>query len=377
MAGLLPRLIISGVVLAGLAACGGEQQAAKEPASRPVKVFVVEGGEVDAVRSFPGKVDASQRAELAFRVSGKLQEVLVKEGDLVEEGQVLARLDPTDYELVLEDRQARFDNTERNFKRARELVKDGNISRLDFDRMEAEYRSATAALSQASKDLEYTVLVAPFRGRIAQRDVENFEEVMAKQTVMWLQNIDQLDIVINLPESVVRSVRGGVSREVGDGEHTDPAVRATAQFDGRDNETFMLRPKEVATKADPQTQTFRATFTMAAPTTFTVLPGMTATVLLDLSELVIQDSVRWVPVRAVQADAGLEPRVWVLDPVTMTVSPRSVSIGRMSGSMIEVFDGLDGGEEIVAVGAPYLAEGMRVTRMAETEQAVPRAGDPT
>jgi len=377
MTRLWARTITTSLALAALVACGDARRAAPEPASRPVKVFVVEGGEVDAVRSFPGKVDASQRAELAFRVSGKLQEVLVKEGDLVEEGQVLARLDPTDYELVLEDRQARFDNTERNFKRARELVKDGNISRLDFDRMEAEYRSATAALSQASKDLEYTVLVAPFRGRIAQRDVENFEEVMAKQTVMWLQNIDQLDIVINLPESVVRSVRGGVSREVGDGEHTDPAVRATAQFDGRDNETFMLRPKEVATKADPQTQTFRATFTMAAPTTFTVLPGMTATVLLDLSELVIQDSVRWVPVRAVQADAGLEPRVWVLDPVTMTVSPRSVSIGRMSGSMIEVIDGLDGGEEIVAVGAPYLAEGMRVTRMAETEQAVPRAGDPT
>jgi RND family efflux transporter MFP subunit len=378
MAVLLPRLIISGVVLAGLAACGGERQAANEPASRPVKVFVVEGGEMDAVRSFPGKVDASQRAELSFRVSGKLQEVLVKEGDLVEEGQVLARLDPTDYELVLEDRQARFDNTERNFKRASELVKDGNISRLDFDRMEAEYRSATAALSQATKDLEYTVLVAPFRGRIAQRDVENFEEVVAKRTVIWLQNIDQLDVVINLPESVVRSIRGGVSREGVEGEgHTNPAVRATARFEGRGDQTFTLRPKEVATKADPQTQTFRATFTMAAPTTFTVLPGMTATVLLDLSELVTQDSVRWVPARAVQADAGLEPRVWVLDPATMTVSSRAVSIGRMSGSMIEITDGLAGGEEIVAVGAPYLAEGMRVTRMADTEQAVPRAGDPT
>lgn len=378
MSGLLPRLIIGGFALAGLVACGGEQQAAPEPASRPVKVFVVEGGEVDAVRSFPGKVDASQRAELAFRVSGKLQEVLVKEGDLVDEGQVLARLDPTDYKLVLEDRQARFDNTSSNFKRAQELVADGNISRLDFDRMEAEYRTATAALSQAEKDLEYAVLVAPFRGRIAQRDVENFEEVLAKRTVFWLQNIDQLDVVINLPESVVRSIRGGVSRDGVDGKgHTNPAVRATAQFEGRDDQTFTLRPKEVATKADPQTQTFRATFTMPAPTTFTVLPGMTATVLLDLSELVAQDSVRWVPARAVQADAGLDPRVWVLDPATMTVSSSAVSIGRMSGSMIEIVDGLDGGEEIVAVGAPYLAEGMRVTRMAETEQAVPRAGDPS
>jgi len=49
----------------------------------------------------------------------------------------------------------------------------------------------------------------------------------------------------------------------------------------------------------------------------------------------------------------------------------------MSGSMIEILDGLSGGEEIVAIGAPYLAPGMRVTRMAETEQAIPRAGDPS
>ena len=97
--------------------------------------------------------------------------------------------------------------------------------------------------------------------------------------------------------------------------------------------------------------------------------------MLDLSELVILDSVKWVPARAVQADSGLNPRVWLLDPDTMTVSSREVSIGRMSGSMIEITEGLAGGEEIVAVGAPYLAEGMRVTRMADTEQAVPRATD--
>tara|TARA_R110001599_G_scaffold192503_1_gene387903 strand:- start:22616 stop:23752 length:1137 start_codon:yes stop_codon:yes gene_type:complete len=378
----MPRLLSGACIiclaLAGLAGCGGDEQAAPERVSRPVKIFVVEGDEVDAVRSFPGKVDASQRAELAFRVSGKLQELLVKEGDLVEEDQVLARLDPADYQLVLEDRQAKFDNSDSNYKRAKELVADGNISRLDFDRMEADYRSASAALSQAKKDLEYTVMRSPFRGRIAQRDVENFEEVTAKQTVIWLQNIDQLDITINLPESVVRSVRGGVSKEtVGGNGHTDPAVRATAQFEGRADQTFELAPKEIATKADAQTQTYRATFTMPAPTNFTVLPGMTATVALDLSELVTYEKVKWVPARSVQADSGLKPRIWVLDPETMTVFAQDVSIGRMSGSMIEITDGLSGGEEIVSVGAPYLAEGMQVTRMAVTEQASPRAGDPS
>ena len=103
---------------------------------------------------------------------------------------------------------------------------------------------------------------------------------------------------------------------------------------------------------------------------------MTADVVLDLTAAVDKEAVKWVPARAVQADSGLEPRVWVLDPDSMTVSSRTVEVGRMSGRSIQVFEGLEGGEEIVAVGAAYLAEGMRVTRMLETEQAVPRESDP-
>lgn len=373
----LPSILWLCLGITGLVGCGGTEPELPPPASRPVKIFTVEGASSDAIRTFPGRVDATQRAELAFRVGGQLQALLIKEGDLVEEGQVLARLDPTDYEIVLEDRQANFDNAQRNFTRGKELIVDGNISRLDYDRMEANYRTASAALTAAKQDLDYTVLTAPFTGRIARRDVENFEEVLARQTVIWLQNIEELDVIINLPESVVRSVRGKVRAE-GDlrtGE-TAGTVYAYAQFEGRSSEQFILRPKEIATKADDQTQTFRATFTMDAPTDFPALPGMTANVVMDLSGVVSDDAVKWVPARAVQADSAMAPRVWILDPESMTVSSRSVELGRMSGRSIQVFSGLNGGEEIVSVGAPYLAEGMRVTRMIQTEQAEPRADDP-
>ena len=114
---------LAGLVLvyACLAACGVEQPAATGPVTRPVKIFVVDGTAKGAVRTFPGRVDAAQTAELAFRVSGQLQDILVREGDMVEAGQVLARLDPTDFRIVLEDRQASFDNARSNFERAREL----------------------------------------------------------------------------------------------------------------------------------------------------------------------------------------------------------------------------------------------------------------
>lgn len=372
------KMAATGLLLLMLTACGEKEEETAPPLTRPVKTFVVDGGSTDAVRTFPGRVDASQRAELSFRIPGSLQEILVKEGDLVEKGQVLARLDPADYRLIYEDRKATFDNAQSNYSRAKELVGDGNISRMDFDRMEANFRSSSAALSQAEKDLEYTVMKSPFRGRVAQRKAEKFEEVQAKQTIFTLQNTSELDIVIDVPESVIRMVRS-MDEEHRSLDTTEKVseTRAYALFEGRPNERFPLKPKEIATKANEQTQTFRATFTMASPSQFTVLPGMTTTVVLDLSKLIDTDGmVKRVPVRAVQGDSGLQPRVWVLDPQTMTVSAQEITIGRMSGGMIEVLDGLAGGEEIVAVGAPYLAQDMKVSRMASTEQAVPRAGDP-
>ncbi len=363
-----------------LLGCAKQEEELAPPASRPVKIHTVSGGGAQGTRQFPAVVDAAKRAELGFRVAGQLQEIAVREGDIVNEGQLIARLDPTDYQIVLADRQATFDNAEANFTRGKELIVDGNISRLDYDTMEANYRTADAALTQARQNLEYTEMRAPFTGRIAQRLVENFEEVLAKQTVFNLQDTNQLDVIINLPESLIRSLEGNANdRRNADEIDTDESGRhipAWVLFEDRPNTQFPLKIKEVATKANDQSQTYKVTFRMDSPTDFTVLPGMTASVSVDFSDVIDDEGAKWVPVRAVQADSGLAPRVWVLDDDSMTVSSREVTIGRMSGGSIEIIDGLEGGEEIVAVGAPYLAEGMQVTRMAQTEQAIPRSDDP-
>ena len=353
-----------------LTACSREAEV-PPPQSRPVKVFTVTGPGGEALRNFPATVKASQRADLSFRVSGTLEEIAVREGEDVEQGQVLARLDPTDFKITVEDRQASFDNAQRNYIRAQELIKDGNISKLDFDRMEAQFRSTRAALSQAKQDLAYTELKAPFAGTVGQREVENFEDVQAKQTIFRFQNVDNVDIVIYLPESLVRSLAPETADSSVAGQ-AGPSVPSAVSFEGRPGLSYALEIKEVATKADPQTQTFQVTFTMPQPEEFRVLPGMTANVQVDFSRIMEADSAKWVPITAVQADSGLDARVWKIDPETMTVNSHPVKIGRMREGQIEVTEGLRGGEEIVSVGAPYLSEGMRVTRMAKREQALPR-----
>ena len=369
----LRNVVLTLPLLGILAACGGKQEAPPPPPVRPVKIFTVEGTGGAALREFPGAINASQRAELSFRVGGVLQEIMVREGELVEQGQLLARLDPTDFQIRVNDRMATYEAQRKNFERAEELIVDGNISKQDYDRVEANFRTAEANLKLAQQELAYTELKAPFAGSIGRRDVDNFEEVQAKQAIFQIQNVDRLDVAIDVPENLVRSLRRG-SDETG----TEKArrVKATARFEGKPD-SFDLTFKEVATRADSSTQTFRVTYTMQQPESFTVLPGMTAEVVLDLTRVIDTGSVKWVPTSAVVADSELDARVWVLDSQSMTVSPLEVKIGRMSGRNIEVIDGLEGGEEIVSVGAAYLAEGMRVSRMMLTEQAVPRPDDPS
>jgi len=362
------RTVVASLLIGLIAGCGGEEIGPAPESARPVRIFDITGGGVGGERTFPARIAASQRAEVAFRVSGRVQTLAVKEGDSVSEGQLLARLDPTDFEIVVRDRQARFDNARRNFDRAKELITGGNISKIDYDQMETEYRRAQTDLDAAKQNLEYTTLHAPFAGTITRRFVQQHEEVIAKQTVLNLQNLSLLEVQIDVTEGLIRTLR----RPSTDTAPVSPP--AIAEFDDVPGMRYPLTLKEVSTEADPQTQTFHVTYTMPAPESVRVLPGMTATVRVDLSGATDVASAYWIPARAVVGDASLSPRVWLYRDGTAVPCP--VVVGRMEGDQIEVLEGLEPGDRVIAVGAAFLAEGMKVFPMQESEQAVPRAGDP-
>ncbi|HBH35995.1 MAG TPA: efflux RND transporter periplasmic adaptor subunit [Gammaproteobacteria bacterium] len=334
--------------------------------------MLMEAPDTHGVRNFPARIDANRKAELAFRVPGKVQELLVKEGDPVTEGQDVAKLDLTDFQIVVNDRQATFDNANKNFNRAKKLIEEGHISKVDYDRLEREFKNAGAALETARQDLEYTSLKAPFAGSIAKRHIERFEEVEAKQTVLSLQDVTVLVVKFDVPEAIIRDIRADRTRT---GEGRD-RVKFFATFENLPGQQFPLSFREAATRADPKTQTFEITFTMEQVAEATILPGMTATVTADLTALGEIGIVFTVPVSAVVGDYKLDPRVWTVDEQSMTVKPQEVKVGRMLGDNIEVLEGLEAGNRIVTAGTPFLVEGMKVTLMPTSEQAEPRADDP-
>ncbi|MBK5939505.1 hypothetical protein CCR96_09635 [Halochromatium roseum] len=352
---------------------GCSQEAAPEgpPPVRPVKTLLVASPDLGGERSFPGRVDAEAKAELAFRVPGTVKELLVKEGDQVNEGDVLITLDATDYEIAARDAQATFDRAENDFKRAQELVKDGFISRTDFDAKEAEFKNAQAALERAQQDLDYTQLKASFDGTISQRYVERFEEVQAKQPVLAMQDNNSLQVKVAVPENIIRSLRP----RNGEDQSTRDQVPTWASFDNHPGKRFALTMREVSTRADAATQTFEVTYSMPAPADFMVFPGMTATVTADLSKVTAGERVFSLPATAVTADAELEPFVWVVEEPALSVRKVPVEVGRLTGSSIEVEGGLEPGQRVVVAGVGYLADGMEVRLLTQREEAEPRADE--
>ena len=327
--------------------------------SRPVKTMVIGDTQSGDSRSFPAVVDAIQKADISFRVDGKVQKILVKEGDEVKKGQILAELDPTDFKITLNDRQASYDTAKANYDRAVKLVKKGAISQFEHDDIRAKFHTAKANLNTAKQDLIYTKLKANFDGYIAKRHVEKFEEVIFSQTIFSLEDVSALKIKIDVPENLMIIIN-----------RTPKGKRKMhAVFDNISNREFPVSYLESSTKADPNTKTFKVTLKMVTPENYNVLPGMTATVIAELFPLEAQsESTIALPVSAVISDNNKQATVWVVDEKTMTVNPKKVTAGLMIGDTMQV-EGLNPGERVVIAGAPFLRNNMKVTLLETGEQA--------
>jgi len=335
---------LAGALLLG--ACRQEETPEPEPTARPVRLIEVAAGG-DASRSFPGRVTASNQVDLSFRVGGPLIELPVNEGEVMREGQLVARVDPRDFQIRLNAAKADYERTEADFDRFIALYEREAISLAQLDQSRAVREVALAALDDAEAALADTRLLAPFGSRVGERFVENFQHVRPQQPIVSLVDVRNIDIEVDFPESVAAQYTSGMEYE------------AVARFEAAPGREFELRLKEAATQADPRTQTFRATLTMPQPEGINLLPGMTATV---TSRLGIAATPRVVvPIAVIFSDETRGSYVWVVERAEMMVSKRAVVTGEPVGTAeVEILNGLEVGETIASSAVSRLSEGMRI-----------------
>lgn len=356
-----PRILCASLVIMLLAACSEPPPPEVKEVARPAKLYTVTTTVGEQIRSFPGEVRATDQAELAFRVSGELIELPGTRGKKVSQGDLLARLDPADFQAALDQAQAQYDLAKAQYDRAAELVDRQLIARADYDQRLALMKVRQSDLTRARNNLDYTNIFAPFDGVVGRQLSENFESVAAGQIILILQTGKMIDVTIDVPESIVSRI----DRDKATREPRPVQVR----FDSTGTQTYDAYYKEHEAQADPATLTYKLTVSLPMPEDVNILPGMSATVLADLAPLFNQgiEGVT-VPIEAVFS-AEEEPLdaefkyVWVVDPGSMRASRRAVKVGQLSGADIIVLEGLDEGDMIISAGVNAVQEDMLVRPM--------------
>ncbi|MUI53327.1 efflux RND transporter periplasmic adaptor subunit [Aliivibrio fischeri] len=328
--------VLGSVLLAG---CDSKEPSIAEPDSRPAKILTVSVGDHETSRLFPAKAEAGDKAVLAFRVPGQLNTLNVHAGQSVSKGELLATINPDEYRLIQKQAQAQYRLIDVQYQRIKKLRKDKVVSEQDYDTAVANRKTAKASLDQASANLSYTKLAAPYDGTISLLPTENFEYVNAKQSIMHIQTNDILYVVFQLPDYLLQRF-----------SFTD--VSATVSFDSFPNSTFPLEFEEIDTEADRKTSSYTVKMSMPRPKDLGILPGMSGQVKVTIPK----GGSEKLPLSAIDQD-GDTTYVWrvkedgIVEKVAVELNEKR-----------QVVSGIEDSEQIVSSGIAGLEEGMKVRK---------------
>lgn len=360
-----------------LAGCGDEESAKSQS---PRLVLAMQVGDASALadRWVPGRARATRELDLSFRVGGRMIARPVVVGDVLAAGELVAKLDPSDYEVELQNAEgnlgeanAALGNARTELQRMLNIQKTdpGAISKVAVDRArgardaaQAGVKALEAAVADARNRLERTTLRAPFDATVVARYAEAFEDVRPNQPIVRLVDTSRIEFLAHLPESEISTI--------------SEVTNLRVQFDAFPGLEVPAELKEVGTEASLTTRTFPVTLIMDQPEGYQILPGMAGRANGDAAGQTRDGHV--IPLSAVFTEEGgseaarrgdpgaaVPPAdrptfVWVVKEPEMTVSRRPVTPGAMTARGLRITEGIEAGEWLVTAGVYSVLEGQQV-----------------
>lgn len=348
----VPVTLLAAALLT-LAACS-EEKAETGEIIRPVKVIEIAQANDTRTLNYSGSVRARVEMNLGFRINGKISERLVDIGERVKSGDLLARIDPADYELSVRSAQASLDAAERQVETT-ELARNRavqlfakNVSpksqleqaQLSYDQAVATRDSARSALDQARNQVSYTDLKSGQNGIVTAINADVGQVVGSGTPVVTVAVDGEKEVLVAVPELDIAQFK--------------PGKAVTASFWSDAALTLQGRVREVAGSADQQSRTFAVRISL--PNDPKVLLGMTANIEASA------DSARQlvsIPLSALTKKDD-QPIVWTVDRGAATVHSRPVKIADFVGDGVRIAEGLKPGDVVVSAGTQFMTEGLKV-----------------
>ena len=344
---ILTRLLVCLLGTVILSGCSKKEE--PQPVVRPVRTMqIVETTDL-AGRVFPGRAEAVLAVDIAFEVSGQLIDRPIQVGDNVKTGQVLTKLEPSDFINDVEAAAARQTQAIAYFQRIEKAAKSGAVSQQDLTDAQAQLDIAKADLKIKQNALDDSQIVAPFDGTISAIYVENHENVRAKQNILRLMDISTLELRVDIPEKLIVLVGSVKDIEV--------------TFDAFPNHPVPATIKEIGKEASATTRTFPVTLAINQPESFTILPGMTGQATGKGRASTVAAGVTQIPGEAAFEEAG-KTFVWVVDEASLTVN-RVEIIPKEVNRLGMLVQGLDVGQQVVTAGVHNLSEGQHIRLLEE------------
>lgn len=325
-----------------LAGCGQRQHTERLPL---VRIDTVKAAKSCERLEYPARVRAAEEVHLAFKVSGTLQRIPVEDGAFVRRGELVAEMDPRDYELQLQAVEGEYRSIRSEAERVIALYEQ-NVATADaYDKARYGLQQITAKYANAKNQLSDTKLYAPFDGYVKHRRFDPPTVVAAGMPVITLLSGRNPEIEIFIPASVYLR-----RREI---------VSVAASFDFLRGEKIPLRLLHIEPSANAN-QLYAVRLELPADGKCDATPGMNATVEVALRQAT-ETSVE-IPSSALFR-CGDNSCVWIYRE-DGSIARREVEVARLhTDGTATIAGGLEAGERIVVTGVHHLTEGERVVPM--------------
>lgn len=308
---------------------------------RPVNVLVQEvvSETVRDVVLLPGVAHAWLEVRLAAETSGRVEKLLVREGNEVNKDQVLAHIDVTPLSADLTRARSAFELLEEQLRRRESLFLERIISEEELDRVRAEKVQAREVLRQAEIEFNRGLVRAPAKAKVNNLLIEAGEFVDRGQVMIELVNAEKVKVHVQVPEMDVRFLKVGQPVQV--------------RFDAYQDQHFAGTIDFISYKAEQTTNTFRTQIVVDNPQGL-IRPGMIARVVFE--RRIIPDAVA-VPLSAL-IDRGGERLVYVVEGGAARA--RQVSIGIIERDRVQITKGLNPGDRLIIAGQREVEDGTLV-----------------